>query len=468
MNAALQVARAQSAPEGVAFVRGYGVLTHSGGMAAASANINGTTRRNASATTVADPRGEVAEVTTVVRAQRGDNGASAVGLVRARQISVFGGRVRIASIEVRVRGRADDGAAASAMDHLQVGEVLVDGTPTPVGPGTVVSVPGAGEVGFGESTTAEDGTTAVDAVRVSAAAGEGPPLVIGHIDVRVVAGAGLSQAPTAPPAVDPDLPRAGAPITAEPGSAAPADRPGAQPQPQPLPSSPVTPPITVAPASPVAPSAPAAPPAAPVRPTPHLLPGTPPTTTPVTSGVQGNVFPVVGTFAYSDDYGAPRAGTGWHHGTDVFAPTATPVVAVADGRLSKVGWNTLGGNRLWLTDAGGTAYYYAHLSAYSSTAVEGGVVRAGEVIGYVGNTGQAATTPPHLHFEIHPGGEAAPSVNPFAFLSAWESRAGLTTAAGGAALTPQPDAAAGAVVVGVEVERDAAPLGGDGTARPVR
>ena len=110
--------------------------------------------------------------------------------------------------------------------------------------------------------------------------------------------------------------------------------------------------------------------------------------------------------AFSSDYGAPRGGTGWHHGNDIFAPIGVPVLAVADGVLSKVGVNTLGGNRLWLTDDLGNSYYYAHLSSW-----EGGSrgVSAGEVIGYVGATG--ATSANHLHFEIHPGGGAA--VNPY-------------------------------------------------------
>ena len=78
------------------------------------------------------------------------------------------------------------------------------------------------------------------------------------------------------------------------------------------------------------------------------------------------------------------------------------MLAVAKGVVFSVGWNTLGGNRLWLEDRQGNQFYYAHLSAYSPLAVNGARVNAGDVLGFVGNTGDAITTPYHLHFEIHP------------------------------------------------------------------
>jgi murein DD-endopeptidase MepM/ murein hydrolase activator NlpD len=117
---------------------------------------------------------------------------------------------------------------------------------------------------------------------------------------------------------------------------------------------------------------------------------------------KGYVFPVYGQAFFSDSFGAPRADTGWHHGIDIFAPIGTPVLAVGEGMVYSVGWNNLGGNRLWLKDMAGNEYYYAHLSAYSPLAVNGTHVKAGEVLGFVGNTGDAITTPPHLHFEVHP------------------------------------------------------------------
>ena len=128
----------------------------------------------------------------------------------------------------------------------------------------------------------------------------------------------------------------------------------------------------------------------------------------VPSGLQpklsrkGHVFPVYGQAWYSDSFGSPRADTGWHHGIDIFAPIGTPILAVAKGTLFQVGWNNLGGNRLWLRDTDGNEFYYAHLSAYSPLAVNGLQVKAGAVLGFVGNSGDAITTPPHLHFEAHP------------------------------------------------------------------
>jgi murein DD-endopeptidase MepM/ murein hydrolase activator NlpD len=137
------------------------------------------------------------------------------------------------------------------------------------------------------------------------------------------------------------------------------------------------------------------------------------------------VFPVDGGASYIDTYGANRNDVydGWHHGDDLFAPLGTPVVAVANGKLSLVGWNRLGGWRLWLTDGDGNSFYYAHLAGYSRWILTHPRVRAGEVVGFLGRTGDAFTTAPHLHFEIHPhqllelGYDGA--VNPTAYLKKW-------------------------------------------------
>src|SRR5205823_14692474 len=91
-----------------------------------------------------------------------------------------------------------------------------------------------------------------------------------------------------------------------------------------------------------------------------------------------------------------------HHGDDIFAPLGAPILAVAKGTVFSVGWNDVGGNRLWLRDGQGNQYYYAHLSAYTPAAVNNAHVRAGTVLGFVGNTGDAEGTPYHLHFEVHP------------------------------------------------------------------
>src|SRR5439155_1643189 len=140
----------------------------------------------------------------------------------------------------------------------------------------------------------------------------------------------------------------------------------------------------------------------------------------------GYVFPVYGPSGYGDTFGAPRGDVqgGWHHGDDIFAPLGSPVLAVADGTVFSVGWNDVGGYRLWLRDRGGNEFYYAHLSAYTTLAVNGRPVKAGDVLGFVGNTGDAEGTPFHLHFEVHPvamlflGYDGA--VNPTKYLDAWK------------------------------------------------
>ena len=132
----------------------------------------------------------------------------------------------------------------------------------------------------------------------------------------------------------------------------------------------------------------------------------------------GFVFPVGGPHSFSDTFGAPRMfGTAYahlHQGTDIFAAHGTPLLACERGVLIKIGTDTLGGTKLWLVGASGTRYYYAHLSGFAPDVVENKVVGAGDVVGYVGNTGNAATTPAHLHFEVHPNGGAA--VNPYPLL----------------------------------------------------
>ena len=70
--------------------------------------------------------------------------------------------------------------------------------------------------------------------------------------------------------------------------------------------------------------------------------------------------------------------------------------------MFSVGWNDIGGWRLWLRDRAGNEFYYAHLSAYSPLAVNGRQVKAGDVLGFMGKTGDAEFSPVHLHFEIHP------------------------------------------------------------------
>jgi murein DD-endopeptidase MepM/ murein hydrolase activator NlpD len=135
---------------------------------------------------------------------------------------------------------------------------------------------------------------------------------------------------------------------------------------------------------------------------------------------RGFSFPVYGSEATAaDDFGAARP-IGAHEGNDVFAPFGAPVLAVTDGELFNVGTLPISGNRLWLRSKAGDEFFYAHLSAFSPAAVNGRRVKAGEVLGFTGNTGNAEPTPPHVHFEIHPGGGDA--IDPHAILAAWRAK----------------------------------------------
>ena len=112
------------------------------------------------------------------------------------------------------------------------------------------------------------------------------------------------------------------------------------------------------------------------------------------------VCPVGGPSAFSDTWGAPRPNGRHHQGTDMIAPMGTPLIAVVSG-TAVPRQDPLGGTTIGLTGVNGTGYYYAHMSGYAKT----GAVQQGDVIGYVGHTGDSPVN--HLHFEIHPGGGAA-------------------------------------------------------------
>jgi murein DD-endopeptidase MepM/ murein hydrolase activator NlpD len=169
------------------------------------------------------------------------------------------------------------------------------------------------------------------------------------------------------------------------------------------------------------------------------------------------VFPVYGPVSYADTFGAPRSDVSYHHGDDIFGQLGQPLLAVADGTIFSVGWNKIGGNRLWLLDEQGNQFYYAHLSAFSTAAVNGARVKAGQVVGFMGNTGDAEGTPYHLHFEIHPvsflylGYDGA--VDPTPYLDAWAHQkdlpfpiaGGWAPAIPGGRTPPEP----GAILLGV-------------------
>jgi murein DD-endopeptidase MepM/ murein hydrolase activator NlpD len=155
------------------------------------------------------------------------------------------------------------------------------------------------------------------------------------------------------------------------------------------------------------------------------------------------VFPVAAVpgLHYWNDFGEPRNGGRTHQGNDLFAPDGTPVFAVDDGAV-RFAVDPIGGPSFYLKAQDGTTYYGTHLSAY-----EGGArsVRAGDVIAYVGHGGNAAGTPPHLHFEVHPGGGAA--VNPYPLLASAERRPPPSSSGGGLMKSPAI-AVALAMVVG--------------------
>lgn len=131
-------------------------------------------------------------------------------------------------------------------------------------------------------------------------------------------------------------------------------------------------------------------------------------------------FPIQGGGRYSNDWGAPRSGGRGHEGTDIFAATGTPIVAVVDGKITAAGDDGgKGGLRIWLN---GT-YYYAHLSRLAKGLKAGQMVKAGQVIGYVGDSGNAKGGEPHLHFGVDPRGRQSAGdswTNPYELLKGWE------------------------------------------------
>ena len=148
------------------------------------------------------------------------------------------------------------------------------------------------------------------------------------------------------------------------------------------------------------------------------------------------IMPVVGirTSQLYDSWGDSRdGGSRKHRGIDIMAPKGTPLVAVADGILSYIGEQPKGGLCLWLTTESGTSFYYAHLDRWAPGLFEGMEVHTGDLLGYVGNTGNARTTPPHLHFGINQNDEM---VNPYPVLTkaTYVRTAHIATEASGAAL----------------------------------
>ncbi|PWF42105.1 M23 family peptidase [Massilia glaciei] len=121
--------------------------------------------------------------------------------------------------------------------------------------------------------------------------------------------------------------------------------------------------------------------------------------------------------AIRDTWHAPRAPGRRHEGIDIFAKRGTPVLASTEGIVLSRGDNSLGGNVVWVLGPSGQRHYYAHLDQ-PAVVVRGERVQVGTLLGYVGNTGNAKTTPPHLHYGVYTSGGA---INPYPLLAKKQS-----------------------------------------------
>lgn len=131
------------------------------------------------------------------------------------------------------------------------------------------------------------------------------------------------------------------------------------------------------------------------------------------------VVPVSGVVTRSlvDTWGALRSEGRSHEGIDIFAKRNTPVVAAVGGRIVRIGLSERGGKIVWVQGEDGYRHYYAHLEDFSDHQ-RGDRVRRGETIGYVGNSGNAVTTPPHLHYGVYAHDGA---INPYPLLTGRDS-----------------------------------------------
>jgi murein DD-endopeptidase MepM/ murein hydrolase activator NlpD len=120
----------------------------------------------------------------------------------------------------------------------------------------------------------------------------------------------------------------------------------------------------------------------------------------------------------SSSFGEPRSEHRRHQGIDILAPRGTPVVSATAGEVVRVGQDRLGGNVVWVAGEGMSLFYYAHLDRFRAGLAVGDQVAAGTTLGFVGTTGNAAATPPHLHFGIYPARRGFRAVDPFRLLQA--------------------------------------------------
>ena len=377
-------AAAQSAPSSSA--RAFGIrVVLPGGAVASSASVSAPPRRNATLDGWSYADGAVVSgwTSTAARTSTSAAGSTAGGSATVRSVSLFGGEVTVDGVFVKGSARASGSGANGDLSASSLSNLVVLGESVRAGANARIPL---GDWGY--AVTLERAVVRSRGARLGYRG-----FVTGLHVVLTAAHGGLP---------------AGTEIMVGYAEAA-----ASAPKPKPEPPPPSQPPDDDGPAKePLPPSAPQVP--STVRPPP---PDVEPKLT-----AAGYVFPIYGPASTSDSFGAARTTT-WHHGVDIFAPLGAPVLAVADGTLFNVGWNDVGGNRLWVRDGAGNEFYYAHLSAYSPLAREGAAVKAGDVIGFVGTTGDAVGTPPHLHFEIHPrellwmGYDGA--IDPYPYLMAW-------------------------------------------------
>ncbi len=128
----------------------------------------------------------------------------------------------------------------------------------------------------------------------------------------------------------------------------------------------------------------------------------------------------------ADTWQAPRGTDRRHEGQDIFAPRGTPILSATRGIIYNIGENNLGGQTVSVIGSGGRVYYYAHLDSYARGIEVGDRVTTRTVLGYVGTTGNAQGTPPHLHFGVY---TATGAINPLPLLTDRAAPAVTTTAA---------------------------------------
>jgi Peptidase family M23 len=333
----------------------------------------------------------IGELSTGARSAIGASSSESVAAASVASVALFGGEITAASVDLRVVTRASGSGAQGRFAAAGVTGLTVLGE--------------AVEPAVNKRVQLADWGYAV--LLEEAVAGREDTRFTKRLTTR-----GLHVVLTAEHG---GLPAGTEIIVGSADAAAGAPKASSTPQPQPAPP---------APQPPKPPKDPLPPPPGAPAPTPPPIVQNPPADVQPKLTQKGYVFPVYGQASFSDDFRAGRATTGWHHGNDIFAPFGAPILAVTDGELFLVGWNTIGGNRLWLRDGQGNEFYYAHLSAFSPLARDGARVRAGDVIGFVGNSGDALGTPPHLHFEVHPlallwlGYDGV--VDPYPYLLAWQ------------------------------------------------